>query len=154
MPWRHQPLATIGPHQIPEQEALVVEHRLVAAQAYARHNELDRVVGAAPGARLGIVCAGKTYFDVVQAFADLGVRIGDLDTVGVRVLKLGMTYPLVRESVVDFAASVDELLVVEEKRPFVETQLRSILHEAGGARSRSWANAIVTATCSHRRSES
>jgi indolepyruvate ferredoxin oxidoreductase len=86
-------------------------------------------VGAAPGARLGIVCAGKTYFDVVQAFADLGVRVADLDAVGVRVLKLAMTYPLVGETVVDFARSVDEVLVVEEKRPFVERQLRSILHE-------------------------
>ena len=42
-----------------------------------------------------------------------------------------MTYPLVPETVVEFAASVDELVVIEEKRPFVETQLRSILHEAG-----------------------
>ena len=129
-PWRHQPLATIGPHQIPNQEVLVVEHRLRAAQAYARHNRLDRVVGAAPGARLGIVCAGKTYFDVVQAFADLGVAVDELHDVGVRVLRLAMTYPLVAETVVEFAASVDELVVIEEKRPFVETQVRSVLHEA------------------------
>ncbi len=44
-----------------------------------------------------------------------------------------MTYPLVDETVVDFAASVDEVVVIEEKRPFIETQLRSILHEAGSA---------------------
>jgi len=132
-PWRHQPLATLGPHQIPNQEVLVVQHRLQAAEAYARHNGVDRVVGAPAGARLGVVCAGKTYLDVVQAFADLGVRLDDLAGVGVRVLKLGMTYPLVRETIVEFGASVDELVVVEEKRPFVETQLRSILHEAGSA---------------------
>ena len=77
------------------------------------------------------MCAGKTYFDVVQAFADLGVSLDDLADVGVRVLKLAMTYPLVPETVVEFASSVDELVVIEEKRPFVETQLRSILHEAG-----------------------
>ncbi len=72
-PWRHHPQATIGPHAVADQEVLVVHHRLAAAQAYARHNGLDRVVGAGPGARLGIVCAGKTYFDVIQAFADLGI---------------------------------------------------------------------------------
>ncbi len=45
---------------------------------------------------------------------------------GVRVLKLAMTYPLVPETVVDFAGSVDEVVVIEEKRPFIETQLRSM----------------------------
>jgi indolepyruvate ferredoxin oxidoreductase len=128
-PWRHQPLATIGPHALPDQEALVVDRRLRAARAYARLGGLDRVLGAPPGARLGVVCAGKTYFDVLQALADLGVR--DLADAGIRVLKLGMTYPLVEETVLDFAASAGEIVVIEEKRPFVETQLRAILHEAG-----------------------
>ena len=129
-PWAHLPLATVGPHAVPGQEALVVEHRLRAARAYARHNGLDRIVGAGVGARLGIVCAGKTYLDVIQAFADLGVTIDDLDAAGVRILKLAMTYPLVPDTVTEFAASVDEVVIIEEKRPFVEVQLRSILHEA------------------------
>lgn len=132
-PWRHEPLATIGPHAVPDQEILVVEHRLRAAAAYVRHNGLDRVVGAAPGARLGIVCAGKTYYDVVQAFADMDVSLDDLDAFGVRVLKLAMTYPLVEETVREFAESVLQIVVIEEKRPFVESQLRAILHEAGSA---------------------
>ncbi|SEG83923.1 indolepyruvate ferredoxin oxidoreductase [Thermomonospora echinospora] len=126
-PWRHRPLAAIGPHAVPGQEALVTEHRLRAARAYARHNGLDRVAGAAPGARLGVVCAGKTYFDLLQAFTDLGTSP---ERAGVRILRLGMTYPLVEETVLEFAASVAELVVIEEKRPFVETQLRSLLHEA------------------------
>lgn len=132
-PWRHVPLSTIGPHRIPEQELLVVEHRLAAARAYVRQQGLDRVVGASPGARLGIVTAGKTYFDVIQAFADLGVSRDKLSGAGVRVLKLAMTYPLVAETVIEFASSVDEIVVIEEKRPFIETQLRSILHEAGAS---------------------
>ena len=130
LPWRHVPLRTVGQHAVPDQEALVVERRLKAAQAYARANHLDRVVGAAPGARLGIVCAGKTYCDVVQAFADHGVGLAELADFGVRILKLGLTFPVVEPAVTEFAASVGEVFVVEEKRPFVETQLRSILHEA------------------------
>ena len=129
-PWRHVPRAAVGPHTVPDQELQVVHHRLLAARAYARHNGLDRVVGAPPGARLGVVCAGKTYYDVVQAFADLGVGLDELAGVGVRVLKLGMTYPLVEQTAVEFAASVDQVVVIEEKRPFVETQLRAVLHEA------------------------
>jgi indolepyruvate ferredoxin oxidoreductase len=127
-PWRHQPLAAIGPHAVPDQEDLVVGQRLRAAQDYVRHNGLDRVEGAGPGARLGVVCAGKTSTDLRQALADLGV---DPAEAGVRVLKLAMTYPLVEETVREFAESVDRVLVVEEKRPFVETQLRFVLHEAG-----------------------
>jgi len=132
-PWRHVPLTTIGPHTVPDQELLVVEHRLRAARAYVRHNGLDRVVGAPPGARLGIVCAGKTYYDVLQALADLGHSVGDLESAGVRVLKLALTWPVVAETLTEFAATVDGLLVVEEKRPFVEGQVRSILHEQGSA---------------------
>jgi indolepyruvate ferredoxin oxidoreductase len=129
--WRHQPLTTVGAHAVPDQELLVVDRRLRAAKAYARHNGLDRVVGAPPGARVGIVCAGKTYFDVLQALSDLGVARADLAERGVRILKLGMTWPLVEETAIEFASSVAEVVVIEEKRPFVESQLRAILHEEG-----------------------
>jgi indolepyruvate ferredoxin oxidoreductase len=128
-PWRHQPLATIGPHAVPDQEILVNDRRLRAAKAYARRGGLDRVTGAAPGARAGVVCAGKTYFDVIEALAALGAA--DPAAAGLRILRLGMTYPLVEDTVLEFAASVDEVVVIEEKRPFIETQLRAILHEAG-----------------------
>ncbi len=130
-PWTHRPLTTVGTHAVPGQEMLVAHSRLEAAKAYARHNGIDRVLGAAAGARLGVVCAGKTYFDVVQAFADLGVGLGDLEGIGIRVMKLGMTWPLVEQTAIEFASSVEEILVVEEKRPFVESQLRAVLHEAG-----------------------
>jgi indolepyruvate ferredoxin oxidoreductase len=129
--WRHQPLSTIGPHAVPDQEILVADRRLRAAKAYARHNGLDRVTGAPAGARLGIVCAGKGYFDVLEALAILGIGTDDLAGAGVRILRLALTYPLVEDTVLAFAASVDELVVIEEKRPFIETQLRAILHEAG-----------------------
>ncbi|HEY6532316.1 MAG TPA: indolepyruvate ferredoxin oxidoreductase family protein [Acidimicrobiales bacterium] len=128
LPWRHVPLTTIGPHAVPEQETLVVHHRLAAVREYAKVNGLNPIIGA--GDRLGIVCAGTTYVAVTDALADLGVTP---DEAGIRILKLGMTYPLVEDTVIEFARSVGEVLVVEEKRPFVETQLRAILHEAGVA---------------------
>jgi indolepyruvate ferredoxin oxidoreductase len=130
-PWRHEPLSTVGAHAVPNQEKLVVHDRLAAARAYARHNGLDRCLGAGPGSALGLVCAGKTYFDVVQALSDLGVEARHLPELGIRVLKLGMTYPLVDETAIEFANSVRQLVVIEEKRPFIETQLRAILHENG-----------------------
>ncbi|MDZ7675384.1 MAG: indolepyruvate ferredoxin oxidoreductase family protein [Acidimicrobiales bacterium] len=130
-PWHHHPQATVGPHAVPDQETVVVDHRLRAAGAYVRHHGLDRVEGAGPGAPVGIVCAGVTYHAVVQALADLGVTFETLADAGIRILKLAMTFPLVEETAVEFAESVDEVVVIEEKRPFVETQLRAALHEAG-----------------------
>ncbi|HUC37864.1 MAG TPA: indolepyruvate ferredoxin oxidoreductase family protein [Acidimicrobiales bacterium] len=128
--WVHEPLATIGPHAVPDQELLVVHDRLAAARAYVRSNGLDRVIGAEGHAPVGIVCAGKTYMDVVSALSDYGVRLDQLADVGVRILKLAVTYPVGEETLLEFASSVDELVVIEEKRPFVETQVRAVLHEA------------------------
>jgi indolepyruvate ferredoxin oxidoreductase len=139
-PWRHEPLGMIGPHQVPDQEVLVVDHRLRAAQAYVRHHELDRVVGGTVAADsggadlgsadLGMVCSGRTYTELLQALSDLGLDEAALAVAGIRILKLAMTFPVVPETVVKFAGSVRELLILEEKRPFVESQVRSILHEA------------------------
>lgn len=129
-PWRHRPQATIGPHAVPGQEALVVRERLAAAQAYAVAAGVDQMRGAGPGARLGIVCAGTTRRAVHQALADLGVGPDDLAGAGIRILELGMTYPLAEATAVAFARSVDRVVVVEEKRSFVELQLRALLHEA------------------------
>jgi indolepyruvate ferredoxin oxidoreductase len=128
--WQHRPLAMIGPHRVPEQELLTVHARLAAARSYARAHGLDRVVGGQAHARLGIVTAGKTYFDVMQAFRDLGVSHIQLAELGVRVLKLAMTSPLVDATVLEFSRTVDEMVVIEEKRAFIEVQVRAILHEA------------------------
>jgi indolepyruvate ferredoxin oxidoreductase len=94
------------------------------------------VVGAgAQGghARLGVVCAGKTYRDVLGALEACGVGPDEIAGAGIAVLRLAMTFPLVPASVLDLCGSVDEILVIEEKRPFVEQQVRAIVHEAGHA---------------------
>ena len=54
-----------------------------------------------------------------------------LTDAGVRILKLAMTYPVEPRRLLELSASVDEVLVVEEKRGFVEQQVRAIVHEAG-----------------------
>ena len=125
-PWRHEPTGTI---LRPDLEGLWLDQRLRAARAWAEARHLDRIIGG--GSRLGIVCAGRTYRDVLGALEACGVAPADLAAAGIRILKLAMTYPVVPERVIELADSVDEVLVVEEKRPFVEQQVRAILHEAG-----------------------
>ncbi|CAH2604478.1 Indolepyruvate ferredoxin oxidoreductase, alpha and beta subunits [Rhodovastum atsumiense] len=109
-----------------EQEARVFAVGLPAAQAYARANRLDRIVLDPPAARLGIVTVGKSYHDTRQALAELGLEDGA--RAGIRLLKLALAWPVDPEIVRDFAAGLQEIVVVEEKAPLVEQQVRDILY--------------------------
>src|SRR5690606_31722018 len=96
------------------------ETRLVAARLYAAVNRLNRIVVRGEHDRIGIVAAGKTWYDVRQALRDLGLDDAALREAGIRLLKIGMLYPLEREVVKEFARGLREIVVVEEKRPFLE----------------------------------
>ncbi|HET8625784.1 MAG TPA: indolepyruvate ferredoxin oxidoreductase family protein [Thermomicrobiales bacterium] len=104
--------------------------RLELARRYARENGLNRIVAPAPGAWLGIMAAGKTYHDVRQALDALGLDEAALAHHGVRLLHVGMLFPLEPEVVREFARGLEEILVVEEKRPFLELFARDILYAA------------------------
>jgi len=58
----------------------------------------------------------------------LGIRESDLPELGIRIAKFGMTYPLEPVFTREFAEGLRTLLVVEEKRSFVEFQLRDLLY--------------------------
>jgi indolepyruvate ferredoxin oxidoreductase len=104
-------------------EAEVNDRRLQAARRFARANSVNRSFGARD-ARLGILTAGKPYYDLMQALRDLGIE----DAPGIRIAKLGMTFPLEPEFVKEFARGLDTILVIEEKRSFLELQLREALY--------------------------
>jgi len=127
-PWHHEPTGQILRSDL---EELWLDRRLRAAQAWVSARGLDRVLGGGPDrARLGIVCAGKTYRDVLGALEACGIGPSDLPVAGVRLLKPALTSPLVPARVLELCGAVDEILVVEEKRPFVEQQVRAIVQEA------------------------
>jgi indolepyruvate ferredoxin oxidoreductase len=110
-----------------ETERHLYLERHAAVRAYARANGLDRVVVDPPRARLGIVSAGKSYADLREALEALGVDEEALYRAGVRLLKLGLVYPVDPEVVRTFARDLDEVVVVEEKRGFVEAQVKEAL---------------------------
>ena len=103
--------------------------RLEAARAFAAANGINRITVDTPGAWLGIASAGKAYYDLRQALADLGLDDAALRRYGIRLLKLGMLYPLERGIVREFARGLEEMLVIEEKRGFVELLLREALYD-------------------------
>jgi indolepyruvate ferredoxin oxidoreductase len=110
------------------QEKRLLHHKLYAALAYCRANNLNRTVIDSPNARLGIIASGKSYLDVRQALDDLGIDEAVAAAIGLRVYKVGMTWPLEAEGVRRFAEGLDEILVIEEKRQFLEYQLKEELY--------------------------
>jgi indolepyruvate ferredoxin oxidoreductase len=116
------------------QEERLYNHKLYAALAYARANALNRIVIDAPTPRLGVVAPGKSYADVRQALLELGLDERAAAAAGVRLLKIGMVWPLDPEIVARFAEGLETILVVEEKRPLLEDQLKAILYDLPLAR--------------------
>ncbi len=110
------------------QEERLMHHKLYAALAYCRANQLNRTVIDSPAARLGIITAGKSYLDVRQALEDLGIDDALAAEIGIRLYKVGMVWPLEAEGVREFADGLDEILVIEEKRQFLEYQLKEELY--------------------------
>lgn len=75
-------------------------------------------------APIGFVSSGLSYCYLEHALLELGLS-GRFP-----ILKLGLTYPVDPEAVLNLATRVDALYVVEEKRGFVEQQIVQILHAA------------------------
>ncbi len=107
-----------------EQEMRLHRYAVKAAQAFARANKLDRVVIDSPKARLGIVTTGKSYLDVLQALEYLGLDEAACFELGIRVYKVAMTWPLEPVGIERFARGLEDILVVEEKKAFIERQLK------------------------------
>jgi len=110
-----------------EIERALVQVKLPAAQAFARANGIDRVALDAPRRRFGIVTAGKAYLDVRQALEELGLDDAKCAALGLCIYKVGMTWPLEPSGVQAFCSGLEDVLVVEEKRPIVEEQLARVL---------------------------
>ncbi len=114
--------------QARKQEALMQDHKIYAAIAYARANKLNRITIDSPKAKLGIIASGKSYMDVLEALEELGITEQKAAEIGVRLFKVSMPWPLEPEGVREFARGLEEILVVEEKRQLVEYQLKEHLY--------------------------
>jgi len=110
------------------QEMRLHQYAVQAATAFARANRIDKVVIDSPNARLGIVTTGKSYLDVLQALEYLGISEEMARDVGIRVYKVGMTWPLEPVGIREFARGLEDIVVVEEKRSFIESQMKEYMY--------------------------
>ena len=111
------------------QEPRMRGYKLPAALAFARANNLNQRIIDGPARRFGIISAGKAALDTREALRELGLDDKAAAEIGVSFLKVGMTFPFDGETVREFADGLEEVLVVEEKRPFLEMQTRDTLYD-------------------------
>jgi indolepyruvate ferredoxin oxidoreductase len=116
-----------------EMEESLYTRRHEIAKRYARANNLNNVVFPNRNAWLGILTAGKTYHDLKQALLELGLEDASLLKYGIRILKMGMLFPMEPTIVREFAQGLEEIFVIEEKRPFLEMFAKNVLYGMANA---------------------
>ncbi|HXJ84423.1 MAG TPA: indolepyruvate ferredoxin oxidoreductase family protein [Candidatus Methylomirabilis sp.] len=127
-PFQHQINVNLIPPYGLDMERTIHGARLELARRYAWENRLNRIVVPTPDAWLGILTTGKTYYDVRQALAELGLSEAALRRYGIRILKIGMLFPMEPRIVREFARGLQEILVIEEKRGFLELFAKDVLY--------------------------
>ncbi len=117
--------------------SLALEERLAskldAVRAFSRINSLDKHIVSSPRATLGIVTVGKAHFDFMEVLRRLSLDPNALAAAGVRVYKVGLVFPLEPTRLFDFVSGLEEILVIEEKAPVVERQIKELLYAVPNA---------------------
>jgi indolepyruvate ferredoxin oxidoreductase len=111
-------------------EARLHDYKRAAILAFARANSFDRIVtSGGPAPKIGIVTTGKSYLDVRAAMDELGLDEVAANRLGLRLYKVGMPWPLEPQGLLKFAQGLELVLVVEEKRALIETQVKEQLYD-------------------------
>src|SRR5580704_17305409 len=104
-------------------------YKIPAALAFARANQIDRTMVAGPRRRLGIAAHGQAYRDVMEALAAMGIGERQAADLGLAIYKVGMPWPLEPTGLRAFARGLETLMIVEHKRPLLESQARAALYD-------------------------
>lgn len=132
-PWTYRQRVMQVPSDSLLAEADLLGPRWEMVRQFAALNAFDRVEVDAPDARLGIAAVGTSFDHTRQALLELGLDDDSLRRAGIRLLRIGMPYPLSDVPFRQFASGLSELVVVEEKIAFVETQIRDLLYDTPNA---------------------
>ncbi|WP_026412457.1 indolepyruvate ferredoxin oxidoreductase family protein [Actinomadura oligospora] len=130
----------VGPASL-DAEHDMLTRRLDIARAYAREAGLNRIAFGADNTTLGIVASGTQYAVVQRALTDLGLDEAAMNDLGLRLIRLGMPFPLDDAELTRMTADLDEVLVVEDKVPFLEQHLKAVLYDHADAARRAAARA-------------
>lgn len=131
----YTPPATGLHYRWPDLPGPQIEERMEAKKeavlAFARANPIDHAEWGHP-ARFGIVTTGKAHGDVLEALRLLDIDRARARQMGLDIYKVGMVWPLEHRGALAFAQGKQELLVIEEKRGIVESQLKEYFYDFPG----------------------
>ncbi len=91
----------------------VVEARTTALREFAETTELNRIEWG--DKKLGIITSSTSYQYAKEVFGE-----------NASILKLGMINPLPEQKILDFAAQVEKLVIIEELDPIIEDHCRKL----------------------------
>ncbi len=124
---RWEPPTLVGPASL-DAEHDMLTRRLDLARSYARAAGLNRAVFSARRARTGVLASGTGFAVVQRALDDLGLDEAAMDAAGLRLIKLGMPWPVDAATLAELTGDLAEVLVVEDKVPFLEGLLKEALY--------------------------
>ncbi|BCQ07402.1 hypothetical protein JMUB5695_00823 [Mycobacterium heckeshornense] len=132
-PWTYRQRVLAAPPDSVLAEADLYGPRWTMVEAFNAANEVDRIEVDSPHAWLAIIAVGTAYDAVREALTGLGLTETDVVRSGIRILRVGMPYPLGAEKVRRLVRGVERVLVVEDKTSFVELQVKDTLYGRRGA---------------------
>lgn len=109
-----------------------IGHKLRAVEAFVEANPIDRRIYDLDSATFGIVTTGKGHLDLMEALRLLGLDAQACKRLGIDIYKVGMVWPLARRDALAFVRNKKEVLVIEEKRGIIESQLKEYFYDWPG----------------------
>ena len=99
-------------------------YKLKVVKEFCKLNKLNKIIYNSPNSKIGIVTTGKSYLDTKLAFEKIGIDKNVAKEIGIKFLKIAMPWPLEENIIKDFSKDLEMIIVVEEKRSLIETQIK------------------------------
>ncbi|MEE8475471.1 MAG: 4Fe-4S binding protein, partial [Myxococcota bacterium] len=109
-----------------EQDLVVA--RLEAVRRYAYANGLNPIRVRHERDTIGLVASGPLYRELETALELLGLTRTDLARLGLRLMKMELLYPIEPRRLREFAGGLDEIIVIDTRRGYLEEQIRAALY--------------------------
>ncbi len=106
--------------EVLENEKELLYSKLPIVQEISRRFGFDTWHNRHLKSDFGIVATGKSYYDLLGALGQLGIKEGEIE-----IYKPLFTWPIDTQTLREFARGKKEIVVVEEKRAFYESHIKN-----------------------------